>query len=49
MLIILTEEYNLDEGTGYDICPYCNWEDDGSTDINVYRSVNRGSYTRPAK
>ncbi len=39
----LTEEYNLDEGTGYDICPYCNWEDDGTTDINVYRSVNRGS------
>ena len=39
----LTEEYNLDEGTGYDICPYCNWEDDGTIDINVYRSVNRGS------
>lgn len=39
----LTEEYNLDEGTGYDICPYCNWEDDGTTDINVYRSINRGS------
>lgn len=39
----LTEEYNLDEGTGYDICPYCNWEDDGTTDINAYRSINRGS------
>lgn len=39
----LTEEYNPDEGTGYDICPYCNWEDDGTTNINVYRSINRGS------
>ncbi len=25
----LTEIYNSSEGTGYDICPYCNWEDDG--------------------
>lgn len=39
----LTEEYNLDKGTGYDICPYCNWEDDGTTDVNVYTSINRGS------
>lgn len=39
----LTEIYNLSEGTGYDICPYCNWEDDGTTDIKVYRSINRGS------
>lgn len=39
----LTEEYSLDEGTGYDICPYCNWEDDGTTDINDYRSINGGS------
>lgn len=39
----LTEEYNLQEGTGYDICPYCNWEDEGVTDINVYSSINRGS------
>lgn len=41
----LTEEYNLDKGTGYDICPYCNWEDDGTTDVNVYTSINRGSIT----
>lgn len=39
----LTEIYNLSEGTGYDICPYCNWEDDGTTDIKAYRSINRGS------
>ena len=41
----LTEEYNLAEGTGYDICPYCNWEDDGTTDVNAYTSINRGSIT----
>ena len=39
----LTEIYNVDEGTGYDICPHCNWEDDGTIDINLYSSVNRGS------
>lgn len=39
----LTEEYNFEEGMGYDICPYCNWEDDGTTEINAYRSINRGS------
>ncbi len=39
----LTEIYNPKEGTGYDICPYCNWEDDGTTEINVYRSINKGS------
>lgn len=39
----LTECYDPKEGTGYDICPYCNWEDDGTTDINSYRSINRGS------
>lgn len=39
----LTERFNPKEGTGYDICPYCNWEDDGTTDINSYRSINEGS------
>lgn len=39
----LTEAYNIDEGTGYDICPYCNWEDDGTTEVNDYRSINGGS------
>lgn len=39
----LTEVFNSDEGTGYDICPFCGWEDDGTTDINEYRSINRGS------
>ncbi len=39
----LTEPYNQVEGTGYEICPYCNWEDDGTTDIKSYRSINGGS------
>lgn len=39
----LTEIYNPAEGTGYDICPYCKWEDDGTTDKNAYRSINKGS------
>ncbi len=38
----LTERFDLKEGTGYDICPYCGWEDDGTTDIEPYRSLNRG-------
>lgn len=39
----LTEVYDVSKGTGYDICPYCKWEDDGTTEINVYSSVNKGS------
>lgn len=39
----LTEEYNENIGTGYDICPLCGWEDDGTTDINSVRSINGGS------
>jgi len=39
----LTELFDISEGTGYDICPYCKWEDDGTTDITSYRSINHGS------
>lgn len=39
----LTEKFNPDEGTGYEICPFCGWEDDGTTDIDEYRSINKGS------
>lgn len=39
----LTELYDELEGTGYDICSYCKWEDDGTKDINSYRSINQGS------
>ena len=41
----LTELYNLTEGTGYDICSYCKWQDDGTADINRRISVNRGTMT----
>jgi hypothetical protein len=27
----------------YDICPYCKWEDDGTSDIKVYSSINKRS------
>ncbi len=33
----------LDEIGGYDICPYCKWEDDGTIDINMKMAINRGS------
>ena len=39
----LTEQYNLELGEGYDICRYCKWEDDGTTDIYSVRSINNGS------
>ncbi|WP_230659575.1 CPCC family cysteine-rich protein [Psychrobacter sp. I-STPA10] len=39
----LTEIYDPKRGTGYDICHYCHWEDDGTTDANQQSSVNRGS------
>ncbi len=38
----LTELYGIDEG-GWDICSYCNWEDDGTIEENKHSSVNRGS------
>jgi hypothetical protein len=39
----LTELYDVALGTGYDICDYCGWEDDGTSDITVRSSVNHGS------
>lgn len=41
----LTERFDPTQGTGYDICPYCKWEDDGTTekDAETYRAINRGS------
>jgi hypothetical protein len=39
----LTERHDVALGTGYDICDFCGWEDDGTSDITVRSSVNRGS------
>lgn len=39
----LSEVHNVQKGTGYDICRYCQWEDDGTTEVSKYSSVNRGS------
>jgi hypothetical protein len=39
----LSEKHHLEDGTEYDICDYCFWEDDGTTEVNLRSSVNRGS------
>ena len=39
----LTELYDLNEGTGYDVCRYCWWEDVGVFEVDRRVSVNRGS------
>ena len=39
----LTELYDPKMGTGYDICAYCNWEDEGVLAINRHSSINKGS------
>lgn len=39
----LDELYDSEEGTGYEICAFCGWEDDGTSDPSVESSVNRGS------
>lgn len=39
----LSEIYDACKGTGYDICKYCEWEDDGTVEASKSSSVNRGS------
>ncbi len=41
--LTLTESYDEIEGTGYDICDHCGWEDDGTIDIEKRSGVNHGS------
>lgn len=38
----LLEVYDTQEGTGYDICRYCQWEDDGTFEVSRHSSINRG-------
>lgn len=33
----------IDEPNDYDICSWCGWEDDGTTNPNKRMSINRGS------
>ena len=39
----LLEVYDAQKGTGYDICRYCQWEDDGTVEVSRHSSINRGS------
>lgn len=39
----LDEVYDAELGLGYDICAICNWEDDGTKDIDTYSGVNKGT------
>lgn len=39
----LSELFSAEKGTGYDICDFCGWEDDGTVDDEVVSSVNKGS------
>lgn len=39
----LHEQYDVAQGTGYDICAFCGWEDDGTSDPRMPSSVNSGT------
>ena len=39
----LSEIYDVQQGTGYDICKYCQWEDDGTFELDKVSNVNGGS------
>jgi len=39
----LDEKYDIQMGTGYDICDYCGWEDDGTADVHLQSGVNKCS------
>jgi hypothetical protein len=39
----LSERFDSEEGTGYDICRHCGWEDDGTSDSSASSGANGGS------
>lgn len=39
----LTERFDADAGTGFDVCRYCGWEDDGTSNPESRSSANKGS------
>ena len=39
----LSERFDPEEGTGFEICRNCNWEDNGTTDPGSFQSLNHGS------
>jgi hypothetical protein len=39
----LDEIYDSELGTGYDICPRCGWEDDGTENLDQRSGVNKGT------
>lgn len=39
----LGERFDSAIGTGYDVCDYCGWEDDGTLNDQDYSSANHGS------
>ena len=45
----LSELYDVHLGTGYDICKYCGWEDDGTSDRDSISSVNKGTMNQYLK
>lgn len=39
----LHESFDVTRGTGYDICSFCGWEDDGTSDKGTPSSANSGT------
>ena len=31
------------ENSSYEICRFCNWQNDGTTDQTIYKGINKGS------
>ena len=42
----LSERFDAEAGTGWDICRLCGWEDDGTLDPEVLSSVNNGTISQ---